>query len=102
LKNNEQNLVPEAKTSGIMYEIKNYTSRLVSNADSLLENKNNNIYEQFNALINKFVAGKRLNFSGKGSYTTRVEAVIVPFNSKQYLRTIHKTTTNCSPGKLNY
>lgn len=41
-----------------MYEIKNYTSRLVSNADSLLENKNNNICSQFNALINKFVAGK--------------------------------------------
>ncbi|KAL4153910.1 hypothetical protein QTP88_001743 [Uroleucon formosanum] len=99
LKPNEQNLVPEAETSGIMSEIKNHTLRLVYNAERLLENKNNNICEQFNALINKFVAGKRLNFSGKGSYNTRVEAAVVSFNSKQYLRQIHKKMSNCSPGK---
>lgn len=94
-------MVPEAETTGIMSEIKNYTSRLVSNAESLLENQNNNICEQFNALINKFVGGERLNFSGKRSYNTRVEAAVVSFNSKQYLKQIHKKISNCSPGKFN-
>ncbi|XP_060855780.1 uncharacterized protein LOC132950906 [Metopolophium dirhodum] len=99
-KNNDLNLVPEAESSGMMNEIKNYVSRLVLNSESLLENKNNNMCEQFNSLINKHIAGKRLNFSSKRSYNTRVEAAVVSFNSKQYLRKIHKKISNCSPGKF--
>ncbi|XP_060859260.1 uncharacterized protein LOC132936537 [Metopolophium dirhodum] len=82
----------------MMREIVNIASRLVTNAESLLENKTSNICEQFNSVINKHVAGKRLNFSSRGNYNTRVEAAIVSFNSKQYLRQIHKTFTKCSPG----
>jgi len=55
------------------------------------------VCEQFNYLINKHIAGKRLNFSSKRSYN-RVEAAVVSFNSKQYLRKIHKKISNCSPG----
>ncbi|KAL4101121.1 hypothetical protein QTP88_021141 [Uroleucon formosanum] len=99
-KNNDFNLVPEAERSGMMSEIKNYVSRLVLNSESLLENKNNNSCEQFNSLINKHIAGKRLNFSSKRSYSTRVHAAVVSFNSKQYLGKIHKKIAKCSPGKF--
>jgi len=94
------NLAPEAESSGMMNEIKNHVSRLVLNAESMLENKNNNMCEQFNSLINKHITGKRLNFSSKRSYNTRVEAAIVSLNSKQNLRKIHKKISNCSPGVL--
>jgi len=81
--------------------MKNCISRLVLNAESLIENKTNNInnIEQFNAIINKHVAGKRLNFSGRRSYNTRVEAAVISFNSNQFLRKIHKKmANNNSPG----
>ncbi|XP_050540727.1 uncharacterized protein LOC126905245 [Daktulosphaira vitifoliae] len=94
------NLVPEAETGEMMREILNISSRLVSHSESLLENKTSNICEQFNSLINKHVGGKRLNFCGRGNYNTRVEAAVVAFNSKEYLRQIHKKTSNCSPGKF--
>ncbi|CAI6350462.1 unnamed protein product [Macrosiphum euphorbiae] len=100
-KTNERNLVPEAVGGGIMSEIQNCVSRLIVNAESLLENKDNNICEQFNSLINKHVAGKRINFSSRGNYNTRVEAAVVSFNSKQFLRKLHKKmTNNFSPGKF--
>lgn len=87
---NGLDLVPEAEKSGMMQEIKNYTLRLENNAESLLENKNNNICEQFNAIINKHIAGKRINFSQRGNYNIRVYAAVISFNSKEYLRCIHK------------
>lgn len=96
---NELNLVPEAVNGGIMSEIQNCVSRLITNAESLLENKDNNICEQFNSIINKHVAGKRINFSSRGNYNTRVESAVVSFNSKQFLRKLHKKmTNNFSPG----
>lgn len=98
-KTNEWNLVPEAVGGGIMSEIQNCVSRLIVNAESLLENKDNNICEQFNLLINKHVGGKRINFSSCGNYNTCVEAAVVSFNSKQILRKLYKKmTNNFSPG----
>jgi len=68
-KNNELNLVPEATGSGMMVEIQNCVSRLISKASNLLENKTNNICEQFNSVINKHVGGKRSTFLAEESIT---------------------------------
>lgn len=96
---NYLNLVPEAQRGGIMQELENCISRLVNNAESLLENRNNNVCEQFNSIINKHIAGKRINFSGRRNYSTRVEAAVISFNSKQFIRKVYKkTTNNFSPG----
>lgn len=93
------NLIYEAENGGILKEMKNCISRLIMNAESLIENKTNNICEQFNAIINKHIAGKRLNFSGRRSYSTRVETAVISFNSKQLLRKLHKKMcNNHSPG----
>jgi len=95
--NSALNLIPEAENGGILREMINGTPTL--NSESLIKNKTNNLCEQFNAIINKHAAGKRLNFSGRRSYNTRVEAAVISFNSNQFLRKIHKQmANNSSPG----
>lgn len=83
-----------------MKEIKNIFFRLANNAYSLIQDVDNNICEQFNSLINKYLGGKRINFTQRNTYTTRVEAAIVSFNSKEYLRRIHKKMMFKSPGNI--
>lgn len=96
-------LVQEAENSGMMRELQNIMSRLTINAESLIENKTNNLCEQFNSIINKHIERKRINCCGKRSYNTRVEAAVISFNSKQLLRKIHKKMcNNHSPGILFY
>jgi len=94
----EINMVPEALRCGILLEIDKIMSRLVNNSSSLIEDLDNNICEQFNSIINKYVGGKRINFSQSNNYSTRVKAAIISFNSRTYLCTIHKKIMNFSPG----
>lgn len=82
-----------------MSEISQIYHRVVENAQSLLLDVDNNICEQFNSIINKHIAGKRINFALKNSYNARVEAAVVSFNTTgQYIRSIHKKITKKSPG----
>jgi len=94
------NLNVNEKYTSISREIDIIVSRLSKNADSLIIDVDNNICEQFNSTINKFLGGKRINFTQKSSYTTRVNAAVISFNSKEYLRAIKKHVTNTSPGNL--
>lgn len=98
-KSSDNNLVPLAEKSKMMTNVNNIVYRLVANADSLLENVDNNPCKQLNSIINKHVGGKRINYTQKNNYKTRVEAEILSYNSKNYLRTIHKKITSISPGK---
>lgn len=95
---NENNWVKHAEISGMMIEINNIVNRLVINSGSLIVDVDNNICEQFNSLINKYIGGKRINLSQRNTYNTRIEAAVVAFNSKQYLRAINKHITKKSPG----
>lgn len=93
------NLVPEAEKCGLLREINQIYSRIIDNAPSLLLDVDNNICEQFNSLINKHLAGKRINFSQTNSYNNRVEAAVISFNtSGKYISHVHKKITNKSPG----
>ncbi|KAE9523743.1 hypothetical protein AGLY_015803 [Aphis glycines] len=84
-----------------MSEFKLVAQRLIDNANSLLHDVINNICEQFNNVINTLFVGKRINFSQRSSYNTRVKAAIISFNSGgMFLRHIHKKITNNSPGKI--
>lgn len=94
----EINLIPEAEKSGMMVHIRSIVYRLTVNADSLLENVDNNLCEQLNSLINKHIGGKRINFTQKNNYNTRVEAAVIAFNSKNYLRSVQKKIIFKSPG----
>jgi len=100
-KSGEPNLVPDAEDSGLMGEIRKIVYRLSNNAESLIEDVDNNPCEQLNSLINKYIGGKRINFTQSHNYQTRIEAAVVAFNSKNYLRTIQKKITTKSPGKIN-
>lgn len=85
----EINFVPEVEKTGFMTEIRNIIYRLVINADSLIGNVDNNPCEQFNSLINKHIGGKRINFTQSNNYQTCVQAAIVAYNSKDYIKTIN-------------
>lgn len=98
---NEQNMIEEAERSGLVSDISQIISRLVANVDSLLMNVDNNVCEQFNSVINKHLAGKRINYSQRNSYNARVEAAVISSNSGgQFLRLMHKNIVNeISPGE---
>lgn len=95
----EVNFVPESEKTGVMSDIRNSVSRLVANAESLIENVDNNPCEHFNSLINKHVGGKRINFTQSNNYCTRIEAAVVAYNSKNYIRSVQKNMITLSPGK---
>ncbi|CAH1721716.1 unnamed protein product [Aphis gossypii] len=97
---NEKNMILEAERSGFLTDISQIISRLVVNVDSLLMNVDNNVCEQFNSVINKHLAGKRINYSQRNSYNSRVEAAVISYNSSgQFLRLMHKNIQNdISPG----
>lgn len=98
----EDNLIIEAENCGIIREVTQITNRIAGHSDSLYMNVDNNSCEQFNAIINKHISGKRINFSQRNSYNVRVEAAVVSYNTYgQYMRKVHKHITNTSPGKLN-
>lgn len=84
-----------------MAYIKNIVYRLIINADSLIESVDTSPCEQFNAIINKHLGAKRINFTQGSNYKTRVESAVIAFNSKNYIRTIHKKIVATSPGR-NY
>ncbi|KAL4104017.1 hypothetical protein QTP88_019330 [Uroleucon formosanum] len=87
------------ENDGIVKEINIIVSRLANNAKSLILDVDNNICEQFNSVINKFLGGKRINYTQRSSYNTKILAAVVSFNSSEYLRAVKKHITQTSPGK---
>lgn len=73
-----------------MTDMRNIVYRLIKNVDSLIENVDINPCEQFNSIINKHIGAKRINCTQGHNYQTRVEAAVVAYNSKNYIRAVHK------------
>lgn len=97
--NTEENRVPEAEKCGLMGEMIIIIKRVVDHVSSLMLDVTNNVCEQFNSVVNKYIGGKRINFSLKQSYNTRIRAAIVSFNSGGYfLWAIRKNIMKKSPG----
>lgn len=99
----EENLVPvmKSKESGFIFlAIVKILSRLVNNAKSLMHCVNSNIAEIFNCVIAKFIGGKRINYSGRQSYSGRCAASVVSFNSRQPQTYLSKKVLLRSPNKL--
>lgn len=95
----ELNLVSEVTKCGLMSDIYSVIRRVADNSKSLVLDVDNNHCEQYNSIINKHIAGKRINFSQKQSYNTRVQTAVVSFNTGgNFIREIHKKITNKSPG----
>ncbi|KAL4112571.1 hypothetical protein QTP88_016326 [Uroleucon formosanum] len=98
-KESEFNLVPEMQKCGIWNDIMAAVNLVAYHSDSLIYHVNNNVVESYNSIVAKYVGGKRINFSFKGSYSTRCHTAVSSYNfGPQYLRHFHKKMTNRSPG----
>lgn len=95
------NWVPQAIQNDMLMEINKATNQLVYNSKSLIVDVDNNICEQFNNIINKFIGGKRINLSQRNVYNTRVEATVISFNTNEYLRDITKNIMHKSSGIIS-
>ncbi|XP_025425936.1 uncharacterized protein LOC112694617 [Sipha flava] len=98
-KENEVNLVPQMQTSGLWADILGARNIVAHHVSSLIYNVNNNVVEGFNNVIAKYVGGKRINYSLRGSYGARCHTAVTSFNlGSNYISHLHKKMTNLSPG----
>lgn len=87
----EINLVPVLKLLGVWDEIVAAKSLVLFHAESLLYKLNNNAAESYNSILAKFVGGKRVNFSMRGSYSLRCNAAVSSYNAgPKSLYLLHK------------
>lgn len=94
-KENETNIVPNMIECGLYDDLKSCLYRLVHNASSLLLNMTNNHAELYNSVLCKFIGGKRINFSQRGSYEMRCYAAAISYNAKgNYYGVMHEAIAN--------
>lgn len=97
---NDQNFVIALQGCGLWADIQQYLLFLAANAESLILDVTNNTVEQFNNVIAKFIGGKRVNFTGRGSYQTRCYGAVTSWNSEAAIHSrIQKKIQGHSPGK---
>jgi len=98
---NEIIYVPDMQLCGLFSDIRSALHLLAHHSSSLTYGVNNNCVEGYNSLVAKFVGGKRIIFSLKGSYQIRCSAAVISQNAGPLLiRNLHKKITNYSPGKF--
>lgn len=85
----EHNYIPSMKECGLFDDIEICLNRLIYNAESLIINMDANIAEQYNAIVCKFVGGKRINFCGRRFYITRCESAAASFNVRGNLLSLY-------------
>ncbi|KAL5239311.1 hypothetical protein ACI65C_006721 [Semiaphis heraclei] len=95
------NYVPEMENCGLWQDISAAKNLVSFNSDSLIYDLTNNYVESYNSIVAKFVGGKRINYSLRGSYNTRCMTAVSAFNfGPEYIRRLHKTPTKQRPGKF--
>ncbi|KAL4084111.1 hypothetical protein QTP88_027946 [Uroleucon formosanum] len=98
-KDGEINLVPQMKSLGIWEELVAAKSFVLFHAESLLYKVSNNATESYNSILAKFIGGKRVNFSLRGSYNLRCNAAVTFYNAgPRRLHLLHKKIAKQSPG----
>lgn len=95
----ERNYLTDILNTSFYDKIKQHNRIMSNNARSLILDVDSNAVEQFNAIVAKFVGGKRINFSLNRSYEARCSAAVVSFNCKRPHYALHKALANKSPGK---
>lgn len=97
-KKNEKNYVPLLRESGLLFKILDYINNVIDHSKSLLFEANNNVVEEFNNIVAKFVGGKRINYCFRRSYQARCNAAVVAHNSRMPFYTMYKNMFYNSPG----
>lgn len=96
---NERNLIPAMKECGMFNDIMVCANRLICHSTSLIKNMTNNSAENYNSVLAKFIGGKRIDYSKRGSYSMRCHLAGISINAKGgFLNSIHKAVTGNSPG----
>lgn len=90
IKQRSENIVPELMMQGMFQKVEDLANRLSLHAYSFVYNETNNLVESFNARVAKFVGGKRVNFSQRGSYAARCAAAVISYNTGVLQSTVHK------------
>ena len=98
-KEGEENLVPQLSRASLLQKLENAMERIIKNADSLLHKFTSNFVESCNAIISKFIGGKRIHYAMKGSYQTRVKASVVQFNTSRALTCVCQTIDKKPPAQ---
>lgn len=85
--------------SGLWADILSVRNLLAHHSSSLIYSVNNNSVEGYNSVVAKYVGGKRIHFSHKGSYQARCSAAVLSYNAgPKSISILHKTICNASPG----
>lgn len=96
---NETNLVAQFQNCGLWTDIQHYAMNLASNAESLILNVTNNTVEQVNNVIAKFIGGKRVNYTARGSYQARCFGAVTSWNSDKAIHSrLSEKIQGCGPG----
>lgn len=94
-----KNYVPDMEQSGLWADILSARNLLAHHSSSLIYSVNNNSVEGYNSVVTKYVGGKRIHFSHKGSYQARCSAAVLSYNAgPKSISILHKTICNVSPG----
>lgn len=92
----------QLKDDGIYYEVQNLCQHyFAANAKSLLENYTNNPAEEFNNIVAKYIGGKRINYSLGRSYSARVAAAVVQYNSGGHASSEFRKNKFCDSDNQN-
>lgn len=78
------NMIPTLKKDKTYEEIMKNLNRLTQNSESLIEDVDSNISEQFNSKVAKFVGGKRINYSTGPSYRDRCLLAVLQHNTGNF------------------
>lgn len=83
-------MVTELKAYGVFQKVEDLAQRLSMHAYNFVYNETNNAVESFNAQVAKFIGGKRVNFSQRGSYLARCAAAVVSYNTGVLQSAVHQ------------
>lgn len=67
-KKNEINLIPDLQKCGILNDVNAAVNLVAYHCNSLIYHVNNNCAETYNSVVAKYVGGKRVNYSLRGTY----------------------------------
>ena len=87
----DENYIPKLEHFGLLEKIDNVMNQFSCSAESLVQHMTNNLAELFNSVICKVIAGKRIDFSKRGSYDARMYVAVLQFNSQQMLTELNKS-----------
>ncbi|XP_050315892.1 uncharacterized protein LOC126750357 [Anthonomus grandis grandis] len=90
-------ILSDLKMTDLYDKLYSFVSYLSRNSVSLIQDVDNNVSDQFNSIIAKFIGGKRINYCQRGSYQARCLASVISHNTKKPIYTIKKFLNHKSP-----